>query len=394
MLADRLRKLAGAKPAGTLAWRRLLEPVPGARATGAAMRHAGDYQRIEEARRQDDPALPQGVWQHDLKRADWALVANACAETLEQRSKDLQVAAWLLEARLHQDGLTALADALALLHGLCERYWPDLYPEIEADGDISARLAPFEWLNDKLPPLLYEVPITCSSDEARPRSWTDYGNAQRLERLRLHDAKQAERAEARGAVGLAVVQAAIDATPDEFYRRLAGMLDDADRALAGLQAELDRRCGSAGVGLANVRTAIVALRGFARTVLKERGAPQMPEPSASDLVTEDDGEQLDAPEEQALPAEPMFATASGLSIRSREEAYRLLAEIAHYLHRTEPHSPTPYLIQRAVGWGTLPLHALLMELSRGRQDLSLLFELLGLDQPDEKTQRGNGPYPG
>jgi type VI secretion system protein ImpA len=382
VLADRLRSLGRAKPAESRAWRRLLEPVPGARATGAAARHTGDYQRIEEARRQDDPALPQGVWQHDLKRADWALVASACAETLEQRSKDLQVAAWLLEARLHEDGLAALPDALALLHGLCERYWPDLYPEIEADGDISARLAPFEWLNNKLPPLLYEMPITCSRDGPRSWSWTDYGNAQRLERLRLHDARQAERAEARGAIGLAVVQAAIDATSDEFYRRLAGMLDDADRPLAGLQAELDRRCGSAGVGLSNVRAAIVALRGFARTVLKERGAPQMPEPSASGLVPEDDGQQVDAAEEQALPAGPAFATKSGLSIHTREEAYRLLAEIADYLHRTEPHSPTPYLIQRAVGWGAMPLHALLMEMSRGRQDLSLLFELLGLDQPD------------
>jgi type VI secretion system ImpA family protein len=387
MLANRLRRLTGAKPTGTPAWRRLLEPVPGARATGAAARHTGDYQRIEEARRQDDPALPQGVWQHDLKHADWALVARACAETLEQRSKDLQVAAWLLEARLHEDGLAALPDALALLHGLCERYWADLYPEIDADGDISARLAPFEWLNDKLPPLLYEMPITCSSDEARPQSWTDYSNAQRLERLRLHDARQAERAEARGALGLAVVQAAIDATPDEFYQRLAGTLDDAERALAGLQAEMDRRCGSAGISLANVHTAIVALRAFARTVLKERGAPQMPEPLASDLVPEDDGQQLASAEEQALPAEPAFATTSGLSIHSREEAYRLLAEIADYLHHTEPHSPTPYLIQRAVGWGTMPLHALLMELSRGRQDLSLLFELLGLDQPDAKNAR-------
>lgn len=225
-------------------WRGLLVPVPGAHPTGKSARSTGDYQQIEDARRHDDPALPQGVWQHDLRRADWSLVARLCAETLVHRSKDLQVAAWLIDARLRLDGPPALADGLDLLHGLCERYWPALHPEIEADGDLAARLAPIEWLNQKLPPLLYEMPITLRGDDGGPaRSWTDYANAQRLERLRARDAKQAERAEARGAVNLAAVQVAIGQTPDVFYRQMGAMLDDGERALAAFQAEMDRQCG-------------------------------------------------------------------------------------------------------------------------------------------------------
>ena len=37
--------------------------------------------------------------------------------------------------------------------------------------------------------------------------------------------------------------------------------------------------------------------------------------------------------------------------QGREDAYRQLRGIADYLARTEPHSPVPYLIYRAVEWG-------------------------------------------
>jgi type VI secretion system protein ImpA len=367
-------------------WRGLLAPVPGERPTGEAAHIAGDYQRIEDARRHDDPALPQGVWQHDLRRADWTQVAKLCTDALLQRGKDLQVAAWLIDARMRLDGPAALCDGFDLLHGLVQRFWPDLHPEIEADGDLSARLAPIEWINHKLPALLYEMPITRPGDDGAPAwSWTDYANAQRLERLRARDTKQAERAESRGAVNVAAVLTAIEQTPDVFYRQMVAMFVDGARALEAFQAELDARCGAAGAGLGTLRTAIETLLGFARTVLEERGAPEMPEPQSVEPTEDLDDAVLMMPEPQ--PTNAPAPAAAGTSIRSREDAYRLLSEVAEYLHRTEPHSPTPYLIQRAVSWGSMPLHLLLMELSAGRQDLSLLFELLGITEAEGSTHR-------
>lgn len=66
------------------------------------------------------------------------------------------------------------------------------------------------------------------------------------------------------------------------------------------------------------------------------------------------------------------------SIRSREEAYRRLTEVADYLLRTEPHSPTPYLVMRAVNWGKMPLSELLQELAAGEGDLARIYTLLGM----------------
>jgi type VI secretion system protein ImpA len=65
-------------------------------------------------------------------------------------------------------------------------------------------------------------------------------------------------------------------------------------------------------------------------------------------------------------------------IRSRADAYRQLEGIANFLQIIEPHSPTPYLVRRAVSWGRMPLHELMQEVLREEGDLNRLFTVLGL----------------
>jgi type VI secretion system protein ImpA len=72
-------------------------------------------------------------------------------------------------------------------------------------------------------------------------------------------------------------------------------------------------------------------------------------------------------------------------IHSREEAYQRLAQAAEYLLRTEPHSPTPYLVKRAVSWGNLPLQELLLELINDRSDLQALYTLLGMQTKEHQS---------
>ena len=67
-------------------------------------------------------------------------------------------------------------------------------------------------------------------------------------------------------------------------------------------------------------------------------------------------------------------------IRSRREAYRRLEEAADYLLRTEPHSPVPYMIKRAVAWGEMSFGELIMELMAEEGDKKRLLKLLGLDK--------------
>lgn len=78
----------------------------------------------------------------------------------------------------------------------------------------------------------------------------------------------------------------------------------------------------------------------------------------------------------AEPSTPSLLMAGMPS--SREQAYRQLAQIADYLARTEPHSPVPYVIRRAVEWGNQPLGELLDELISADAESRRLWRLLGV----------------
>lgn len=359
----------------------ILTAVPGASPAGASLRYSGEYDQIREARRQDDPSLPQGVWQSSLKRADWDAVIRLAVDSLSTRSKDLQIAAWLLEALIHKHGFGGLTTGLSVIDGLCRTFWDDLHPEIDGD-DLSFRTAPIDWINEKIPVALHQVSVTRSGTiDIESYSYSDYLNAQRLSPVTSRDPKVAATVQASGQVLLPDFRASAATTPTPFYRAILADIDPALQAVDALSDLLDERCGPAAPSLVGLRRALTDVHGLIDTVLRERGEAIMvpDDPTADPASAEEDEAPMAAPDGSVSdPAVGAGAPMHSGPIRSREEAYFRLAEAADFLFRTEPHSPTPYLIQRAVAWGNMPLHELLIEMSQGRNDLSALFELLGL----------------
>ena len=70
---------------------------------GVSLRYDPVYDQLRKLRKADDE-LPQGVWKSEPKRADWNALEELCLDVIETRSKDIQVAAWLLEAWIHLYG--------------------------------------------------------------------------------------------------------------------------------------------------------------------------------------------------------------------------------------------------------------------------------------------------
>ena len=65
----------------------LLGPISAAHPVGDNLYYDPVYDQIKEARREDDPTLSQGVWEFDLKKADWAVVENLCSRALITQTK-------------------------------------------------------------------------------------------------------------------------------------------------------------------------------------------------------------------------------------------------------------------------------------------------------------------
>lgn len=348
----------------------LMAPIADGAPTGQAVAGQGIYSAIREARRSDDASLPMGTWEHELKQADWDRVARIASEALVKKCKDLQLAAWLLESQINQTGFAGIAPCLLLMQGLCETYWDGLYPLLEgSDGEHRANI--IRWATQKLLPALRQVPIT---DCGGPReyAWSDWEVAHRNDHLRAQGAAS-EGGELEGPT-LKEITAAMYGTPVAAYLALSRTLQEAQEGISAFRDTLDLRFGQDGPSLRPMADLVDTLKEWTDAELRRRGASQLtPSPAANDAATEVSPSSRGRPSAGASPSAP-----GDESIRDRAAAYRQLAEIADFMQRIEPHSPTPYLIRRAIQWGSMNTAELYQELFMRLGGQINIFELLGL----------------
>ena len=342
----------------------LLQPISAERPAGELLRYDGTYDRIQEARREDDQRLSQGIYQTSPKRADWETDEAICLEALEKRTKDVQIAGWLLEAWLHLRGFRGVEAGLRLLAGLCETLWEDMYPELEGEN-CEARIAPLEWINRKLCFSLKQVPLTLSPErDGRSYTFADWESACHFENLARRDPSALEEALANIDPTIATFQNAIALTDASFHGGLVKDLICAVNACGTLQKVLDDKCGRDGPSLYQFHEVLNAIKQLMTQSLHARHDEPAPieeefEPAAAEG-----------------PAE-IEVWSSG-PICSRADAYRRLAEAADYLMKTEPHSPTGYLVQRAVEWGRMSLFDVLKQIVRNDNEMEEIDRLLRL----------------
>jgi type VI secretion system protein ImpA len=161
-----------------------------------------------------------------------------------------------------------------------------------------------------------------------------------------------------------------------------------------LTALLDERLGADAPSLSKVTEMLLRMRQALRSLLQERDPRDEEEPAtswAADAPTPltasmDENDMSEAPSPPPPPAPtlssaPLPQAAASGRIGSRAEAYQLLELAAAYLMREEPHSPTPYLVNRAVAWGRMPLPQLMQEVLREDGDLNRYFSIIGV-RPD------------
>src|SRR5947209_8337402 len=107
----------------------LLTPVPGTNPSGTDLRYDPVIDKIKEARREELES-PQGEWKTAFKVANYAQVIQLASDVLAHRSKDLQIAVWLVDAHVRREGFGVLASCFRFLRSLCQEFWGTLYPEV------------------------------------------------------------------------------------------------------------------------------------------------------------------------------------------------------------------------------------------------------------------------
>ncbi|MET0616977.1 MAG: type VI secretion system protein TssA, partial [Luteibacter sp.] len=333
---------------------RLLAPIHAREPAGTPARGMSVYRVLAEARRGDDASLPMGAWERDLRRADWPKASHLAAAILAETSKDLQVAAWLLEAEIHQRGYAAVAPCVALMQGLCESFMERLHPHSD-DGSFDALGNVIRWTDEKLLPTLALVPM--AGEGERTVVWADLERARRYERVRATLGTRTD----DGSEGrrLAELAALLEREDTDRLRARIGELEAARAAVQSFEARLREQANDM-PSLPSLRGLLERLQGPLREEIARRGltvaepvVEVVVEPMAQAAVGDDphaetgdavpDGTERDDERDDA----PMDM------IAERRRAYAVLQDIAEFLARIEPHSPVPYLLRRAVLWGEL-----------------------------------------
>ena len=345
---------------------KLLVPISPSEPAGISLRYDPVYDQLRKLRKADDE-LPQGVWKSEPKRADWNALEELCLEVLETRSKDIQVATWLLEAWIHLYGFAGASEGMNVIRALCENFWDGLHPRIEG-ADVEFRIAPLVWINQRLVIDLKLTPLTAPDSDNFPRhTWADWENA-------CLNEKNGPAHEAR-AVTIAKFQQGAMLTSTLHLRSILEAAQKLFFASEQLDMLLDQKLSRDAPGLSSIKSLSGSVAGLLSSFLEQRGeSPDPPDPKAAAKRTST----------QLAPASDVVSYGH---IRSRAQAYQMLAEASDFLVRTEPHSPVPYLVRRAISWGAMSLETLMTDLIRNSGDLSEISRLLNFGDAHKPKPR-------
>lgn len=368
----------------------LLQALPGGAPAGRWMRYEREFMEIPKLREEDDPSLPMGEWERPIVKADWRKVANACVQLLRDHTKDFQLAGWLCDAWIRTARMDGLCAGLALASGLAERYWADAWPVIE-DGDTDRRVAPFVWMNANLPLTLRlnVVLLPAALHRAEAVTLLDWERAPTADDARSGDGQPRSRREIRDSV---------KPVDGDGLRALSQRAAEGLATLHALSDCLDGKLGQESPSLIKLGATLEAVRMAADSLLQELPAPVVEAPveelapdtsGTGSAGVAGSGANADSGAHAATQVADQTTNQATASVQgrpavfsNREQAYEALAEIAAFLKTVEPHSPTPYLVQRAVALGQMGLPQMVKEVSASAGSLDKFFELLGIAPPN------------
>ena len=351
----------------------LLEPISEEKPTGDNIREdsspTSDYYEIKDIRTQARANERKALEEDDLSfdTRDWKPIIQKAPALLKERTKDIEVCAWLIEASARTDGFKGLAEAFELTHQLMESYWDNMYPAEDEDG-IETKIAPLTGLNGFGSDGALIMPIKCipltQGKDFGPYALWEYNRAYDTEGITDPDKKQ-QRIDSNNLSLEMVRQAATDTSP-LYFRQLKADLDNAIEAYAKLTISIDKFCASDPQPTSNIRDVLDKCL----AALTDLAGDKLIDP---ELEPETEGDDEDtAGEDGAAVAK------KEKSVNNREAALKKLHEIAIFFKKTEPHSPISYALQQCIRWSNMSLPSLMAELVQDPSARDSFFKLTGI----------------
>jgi type VI secretion system protein ImpA len=363
----------------------LLAPIPGDAPQGVDLREdfsaQSPYFRLRDARaeaRETERRQESAEDGEAVVPPQWKTVVALAKAALAEKSKDIEVAAWMTEALVRLHGLPGLAAGALLIKGLAEAFWDGVFPLPDEDG-IATRVAPVTGLSGAesdgtLMPALRQLPLFNRPD-GTGFAWWQYERSVELETI-ADEARRQARLEA-GTMPLADVEKLARAAGQAHFARLKATLAGTIETWQAMGQALDSLAGADGPSTGRV---LNLLRAMEEAVLKY--APAEDEGGGGG----GDAEAAGAEAGGEAGGGGGGRGGSGGGGRSREDFLRQLAEIAAHFRRTEPNSPLSYTLDDAVRRAKLSWPDLLLEVVPDEATRNAILTSLGIKPPEPPAE--------
>ncbi|MDR0968792.1 MAG: type VI secretion system protein TssA [Holosporaceae bacterium] len=309
----------------------LLSPISEDNICGEYLRYDLIYDQLRELRREDDPRLSQGIWQTELKKADWPEVERVCFYLLKTKTKDLQLAMWLLESLTVVHSFRGFNQGVLLLSALCEKFWDGVYPAIGENGALASRLAPFVFFAEKIQNRLALVPLVEAADGLPyGYSLSDWMLARRNFQLKNEKG-----------ITLKQLKKSVVSTSLDFFQNIDEALKLSIESLKKLDDFISEKCGNEAPSFHGV----LEFLEDAKRVNAENLAEKQKQ------ITEYAAKQAERKRAADQAAQEQNAPQGKKEDATLEHAYAVMMEIAAFLEKEQPQSPASTLLKMAAAIG-------------------------------------------
>ncbi len=351
----------------------LLQPISSEKPCGDYLKRSSIIIQLKELRTKlvsiDDEN--RGIWVKKQKEEhDWGEVANLASDILINHSKDLNVVCAFIEAKFKMEGFVGLAKALSLFTQLCEMYWENVNPPI-VEENYELRAAAFKSLRNNLILLIKSFSFSITQEQEQDiLSWAWYETQANIGKTEGIQAKNkivsVIESKSNSEIillnkGIEKAIAKLNFLEDEYIPLL--LLDEDDHVTFEDLINLLQQLFDIVNKIYSDRIHITSLASEAKYEIK----------------------QIDINTNERIEGLSMDFLNSN-SVNSIQEAYDAIAKANEFLLKNDPHSPSPYLIRRALDWRNKSLYSVLIELFSSTSKPQEIFSLLGLSHLDKSKK--------
>ncbi len=336
----------------------LLQPISANEPAGADLRYQPVTDKIKEARRQEEN-LAQGVWEREVKVADYVAVIKLAKEALTKQSKDLQIAAWLTEALARREGFAGLQQGLELMKRMLDTFWDSVYPQIDEDGDLELRATPLSFVG-QLGNAVRSAPLTNAG-----HSWFQYRESKAIpneQEANSDPSKMNRRNEAiaEGQITPEEFDKGLESTPVAFSQKAHDDLTALMEQTEALNTYCLEKFGDASPDLGPLRNALEEVHQTARILLLQKGGLRSQSSQEEEIIDDaspdsaaDSSAYIEQGAQNAAAPQRVRRAAGGVQPTDGEDAVARILAAARFLRKENPYNATPYLISRALRWGEI-----------------------------------------